>query len=450
MPWTYHKIAALAPNSLTLEKARNLAHARRWENMGTGGGLLWGACKSSGERTYHTVIRFGDESFRCDCDSHDHPCRHALALLLFFIRHIENLQPDGTVPSWAQQLLKAPAVPAFSTEEKAKKEAARSRRFGQRLELMEQGARELEEWLLDLARHGLSGIEGQQAGVWDNFAARMVDAKLGGIARRIRNFKNLSGKENGFELLLEEMAGLYLLAQAFKQLESLPEALQEEILGVAGLNRKKEEVLQQAGILDNWLAIGQFEGESEDDKLRYRRSWFLGEKTGRMALVLDFSWGQGGYDNQWVVGNTVEGELAFYPGTYPLRALFRRHQPSGRPFEGSAGYADINAFAQAFAQALAANPWLQAFPCRLAAVFPVQKAGRLWLVDTAGNMVPLSSEGQAHWKLLAVSGGRPLSVFGEWDGKRLTPLSVAAEGRVIPLQGQAREPETPDFNLFGG
>ncbi len=222
------------------------------------------------------------------------------------------------------------------------------------------------------------------------------------------------------------------------------------MLGVAVLNRKKEEVLQQPSVSDNWLAIGQIEGESEDGKLCYRRTWFLGGTSGRMALILDFSWGQGGYDSQWVVGSTIEGEITFYPGAYPLRALFRRHQPSGRPFEGSAGYADIRAFAQAFAQALAANPWLQAFPCQLAAVFPVQESGRLWLADAAGNMVPLASEGQARWKLLAASGGRPLSAFGEWDGKQLTPLSVAVEGRVIPLQGQPKEPEIPDFNLSGG
>ena len=85
----------------------------------------------------------------------------------------------------------------------------------------------MEEWLQDLIRHGLSAIDEQPAAFWDGFAARMVDAKLGGVARRIR-ILNLAGEE-GFELLLEEMSELYLLAQSFKQLESLPEGLQEEV-----------------------------------------------------------------------------------------------------------------------------------------------------------------------------------------------------------------------------
>lgn len=435
MNWTYQKITSLAPNSLELDKARGLASPRRWAAMGSDGNLLWGACKSSGERAYHTVVHFGDGSFRCDCNSRYHPCRHILALLMCFIRNSTSFQAAGAPPGWAQQLLKEPAVKLPTAEEKARREAERARRFGQRLELMEQGVRDLEEWLLDLARHGLHAIGEQPAGFWDGFAARMVDAKLGGVARRIRNFKSLAGKENGIELLLEEMAGLYLLVQAFHQLESLPEALQEEVLNVAGINRKKEEVLQQPGILDYWLAIGQAEGENDEDKLRFRRTWFLGEKTGRLALLLDFSWGQKNYDTLWVPGSTVEGELSFYPGAYPLRALFRRHQPSGRPFEGNSGHADINAFAQVYARALAANPWIQAFPCQLAAVFPVQESGRFWLADTAGKKIPLSPEGIAPWKLLSISRGRPLPVFGEWDGKSLHPLSATRDGRVIPLQG---------------
>ena len=433
MSWTHQKITSLAPNSLVLEKARSLSAPRRWASINSNGGLLWGECKSSGERNYRTVISLGDESFRCDCNSRYHPCHHILALLMCFVKRHDKIGLAEVPPAWAQQLLKEPPGASLTAEEKAIKEAERSRRFGQRLEFMEQGVREMEEWLLDLVRHGLSAIDEQPSNFWDSFAARMVDAKLGSVARRIRNFKNLSGRENGFEYLLEEMAELYLLAQGFKQLASLPETMQEEVLNQMGVNRKKEEVLNEAGISDIWLAIGQAEGESDDENLRYRRTWLLGEKSSRLALLLDFSWGRQGYDTQWIVGSSVQGELVFYPGAYPLRALFRKYQPSNVPFKGKSGYATIEDFAQAYAQALAANPWLQSFPCLLAEVLPAQEEGQLWLVDSTGEKILLSSEGLARWNLLAVSGGTPLTVFGEWDGKVLLPLSAIVEGRVAPL-----------------
>ncbi|MCB9264361.1 MAG: SWIM zinc finger family protein [Lewinellaceae bacterium] len=448
MDWTYHKITAMAPNSLVLEKAKGLTSSRRWPETGASGSLFWGVCRSSGERTYHVVASLSDETFRCDCNSRYHPCRHILALLLFVNGNKAKPVSAELPPAWAQQLLKTLVHQGPSTEDRARSEAGRSRRFSQRLQLMQQGGQDLEEWLLDLARHGLSAIAEQPPGLWDSFAARMVDAKLGGVARRIRNFKSLAGREDGFELLLEEMAELYLLAQSFKQLESLPQGLQEEVLSQLGVNFKKEDVLAREGVADTWLAAGQVERESEDDNLRYRRTWFLGEKSSRLALILDFAWGRQGYETQWAVGSSVQGELVFYPGAYPLRALFRKQQPSGRPFEGKLGYASIDAFAQAYAQALADNPWLQPFPCLLAEVMPVQENGQFWLVDRQKQKLPLSSEGMARWNLLAVSGGGPLSVFGEWNGKALGPLSALANGRAYPLQGLADNPEEWYNDLF--
>ncbi|MCB9047858.1 MAG: hypothetical protein H6556_00405 [Lewinellaceae bacterium] len=449
MNWTYPKITALAPNSLVLEKAMNLSSPRRWASIGSDGGMLWGECKSSGDRHYHTAANLADESFRCDCQSRYHPCRHILALLLCFVKKNHQITLAEAPPHWVQQLLKTPPGRLLTAEERARNEAERSRRFGQRLALMEQGARELEEWLQDLIRHGLSAIDEQPAAFWDGFAARMVDAKLGGVARRIRNFKALAGREEGFELLLEEMSELYLLAQSFKQLESLPEGLQEEVLSQMGVNRKREEILAFTGISDTWLVVGQAEGESEEDNLSYRRTWFLGETSSRMALLLDFSWGRQGYDMQWAVGSSIEGELVFYPGAFPLRALFRNHRFSNRPFMGKSGYATISDFARAYAQALAANPWLQAFPCLLAEATPVMDKEQVWLVDSAGNKIPVSSEGPARWNLLAVSGGRRLTAFGEWDGKTLNLLSAIMGERVMALQGRPQEPGKTDIGLFG-
>lgn len=449
MNWTYPKITALAPNSLVLEKALSLSSPRRWATMGSDGGLLWGECKSSGDRYYRVVVSLAEESFRCDCQSRYQPCRHILALLFCFVKKNQQITLTGAPPHWVQELPKTPSVKPRTAEDRARSETERSRRFGQRLALMEQGARELEEWLQDLIRYGLSAIDEQPPDFWDSFAARMVDAKLGGVARRIRNFKALAGREGSFELLLEEMAALYLLAQSFKQLETLPEGMQEEVLSQMGVNRKREELLGQEGISDTWLAVGQAEGESEEDNLRYRRTWFLGENSSRMALLLDFAWGRQGYDTQWEVGSCIEGELVFYPGSFPLRALFRHHRFSNRPFMGKSGFAAISDFAQAYAQALAANPWLQAFPCLLAEATPVIEEAKLWLVDRTNHKVLVSSEGPAGWNLLAVSSGRPLSVFGEWDGKTLNLLSAVTGERVVALLGRPQKPGESEVGQFG-
>jgi hypothetical protein len=60
---------------------------------------------------------------------------------------------------------------------------------------------------------------------------------------------------------------------------------------------------------------------------------------------------------------------------------------------------------------------------------PVLRAGGWVLHDSAGNVLPLVPRFEAGWELLALSGGTPLALFGEWDGEALLPLSVWAEKR---------------------
>jgi hypothetical protein len=48
--------------------------------------------------------------------------------------------------------------------------------------------------------------------------------------------------------------------------------------------------------------------------------------------------------------------------------------------------------------------------------------------DGAGEQLPLHARFNEGWTLLALSGGGPIGLFGEWDGEQLRPLGVAANG----------------------
>ncbi|MCB0568209.1 MAG: hypothetical protein KDC66_00520 [Phaeodactylibacter sp.] len=435
MDWTYRNIAELAPNNLVLEKARALSSARHWEELAGDGNLLWGACRSSGGHTYHVVASLAGDAFRCDCKGRYMPCRHILALLFRFVKAGEPIPTVESAPSWARELLRQPVRAVISPEAKAQREADSLRRFGQRLALMQQGVKDLEQWLLDLVQQGLSTAENQPEAFWDSFAARMVDAKLGGIARRIRAFKSAMADEQWHSRLLGEIGALYLFVQGFKQLDELPGPMQDELLALAGVNHKKEALLQQSGLSDNWLVIGQLEGDSEDDKLRYRRTWLWGEQSRRHALLLDYAWGRQGYEAHWPIGSMLRGEAIYYPAAYPLRALVRKAAPYHATVPRLAGYPSLAAFADAYAAALAANPWLQVFPCLLDGVVPFRKSGRWWVQGPGSYTLPLADSGDTAWKLLALSGGRPVQAFGEWNGESLLPLSIVSDGSVVPLTG---------------
>lgn len=293
------------------------------------------------------------------------------------------------------------------------------------------GIVELKNWLQDLVQHGLAAALAREPDFWEEFAARMVNAKLGGIARRILTFKSWLQTDDAHEHLLSEIGELYLFAKAYEKLDVLPADLQQEILTTAGATIKKETVLKQESVTDQWLVIGQTEGS--EDNLRFRRTWLQGIQTHESALLLDFAWRFNDFEGvNWLVGSLLQAEIAFYPGAHRQRALVKDFALIYEPLE-LFGYADWTIFLRHYADALAQNPWLLNFPCLIEDATPVIQNDQLLLVDTHKNWLPTSTTDETKWKILALSGGHPIQVFGEWDGRTFSPLTAMAFSRIIPL-----------------
>ena len=87
-----------------------------------------------------------------------------------------------------------------------------------------------------------------------------------------------------------------------------------------------------------------------------------------------------------------------------------------------------------YAAALAQNPWIERFPLALSAVVPARRREGWAVADRDRRLLPLRPAFAGGWELLALSGGGPVGVFGEWDGESLLPLSAfrgRATGRAV-------------------
>ena len=436
--WTTQQILSFAPDAGTAQRGQKLATIRQWRNLQGNERAVWGECKSSGASYYTTSIDLKGPAFKCNCPSRKFPCKHSMGLMLLIANNTDAFHITSDFPDWVNEWLEkrdsnAPPLPkesALELEAEQKRSEQKTKTRSKRMVQMEAGLEDLEMWLTDTIRQGLASTERQGYEFWKDISARMVDAKLGGIGRRIQAMQLLQGGNvNWVDKMLSQMTDLYLVAKGFRNLENLPPPLQQELLSVAGIKTKKDEVLAQKGIKDEWLVMGQIEGI--EDNLNFRRVWVFGQKTKKHALILEFVFGDGGFQNHFPTGITLKGELCFYPSAYQMRAIVRMPFDILNEPKSMEGYADFKSFSESYSKALFSNPWLLDFPTCFENVIPVRKKNQLFILDSNNDQLEVLDRNQMGWKLLALSGGYPIKIFGEWTGDIFIPLSVESEGRLI-------------------
>ena len=417
----------LAPDAKTLEAGRRLFYSRRWRAVGGDGQWLWGEfVYGDGPRSKasETAVELTTGRYFCNCRARQRPCAHGLALVLM-LKNDQARITVGQPPSWVRNVqFRAEDRPRAVTDPRAADE-----RLDARLETMTRGVEELELRLLDFARRGIADTLAQGPEPLLAAAARLTDAKLRGVAGHLRRIAAL-GVEGTEASVARTLGDLYLFVRAWKNKEELSVARHDELTQYAGLTLRQDEVLRYPGHDDHWLVMGTTEGQ--EDKLRFRRTWLRAEGSRRFALLQDYAFGTAAYERAWPLGASFTGKVHYYPGSYAQRAVFPRPRVGGRPYDGLAGYADFAGLRTNYRRALAAQPWLYAYPVYLQGVRPARERSTAYLIDPAGEALPLVADYGGYYALLAVSGGRGLDVFAEFDGYRLRPLSLVVGGALAP------------------
>ncbi len=424
---------ALAPDASSQRSAQSAASARVWLSAGFAGpAALWGECRGSAAAPYRTVVDLSGPAYRCSCPSRKIPCKHALALLLFWSR---GEVANDTPPEWAATWLTGRAAKAAKADSTKAAEpadpAAAGRRAEQRAARVAAGLDELDRWLRDQVRQGLAATPKAGYLHWDTIAARMVDAQAPGLAERLRSLAAVPHSGAGWESrLLEEYALLRLLVTAYRRRAGLPTALNDTVRSRIGFTVRQAGVLADGEhVTDRWQVLARRDLELE--RIRTRRTWLRGIGTGRYALILSFAAAGESFDASLTVGTEAALELAFYPGAVPVRALVVTSAGArpGRPPSGGT----VAGVLAVWARALGQDPWLESLPVVLSAVTPV-RVPVPGLADPDGDALPFHPGAADQWPLFALSGAQPLTVAGEWTPRGLWPLTAWDEaGLAVPL-----------------
>jgi hypothetical protein len=453
--WTVEQIAAVAPSSRAMAAAEPLAVANRWPAVGCDARAVWGRCRGSGAEPYDTMVDHVGAAWRCTCPSRKLPCKHALALLLLWSRgDVPEVAVPEPVASWiAQRDRRAGTGPSAGGAGSSSADGGAGtgddadpgdepeappdrdeldRARDERVARMKEGLAELDRWLEDRLRTGLADPALARYETWDQLAARLVDARAGSLANRIRRLAGLVGASPDWHAeVLAELGFLHLIAQAGRRLPVLPGPLADAVAVASGWQVRQADVLAGVPDTDEWFVAGR--SDTREDRIEVRRVWLRGRSSGRWAMLLSFAAYQQSLDDSFEVGTLVHADLHRYPGG-SLRALAGERHADPLPLAAPQPVS-IAAGCDEIGRAVAAEPWLERFPATVRAA-PTVADGRWVLADDTGSL-PLLGGARSLATLVTASAGAPRAVTVEWSPWGVQPLTVHLDDRVLDVGPRA-------------
>ncbi|HEY3486104.1 MAG TPA: SWIM zinc finger family protein [Ilumatobacteraceae bacterium] len=449
--WSIEQVAAVAPSPSSLAAAEDLTHPARWSAAGGDDRVLWGRCRGSGAEPYDTMVDHADVAWRCSCPSRRQPCKHAIALLMMWVRAVlpEGVAP-ATVARWADERVRRagtgsggsadagshagsepspePPAPDPAPETDA---PSTDRSRDERVAKMLEGLVELDRWIDDRMRTGLADPQLARYATWDDLAARLVDARAGALANRIRRLAGLVGASPDWHSeVLAELGVLHLLASGGRRVPELPDALADATAVAAGWQVRQADVLAGVPETDTWIVAGR--SDTREDRIEVRRIWLRGAITGRWAMVLSFAAYRQSLDTSLTVGTAIECDLHRYPGG-SLRALVGRHDAP--PVAARPPAATVREACGEIGAAVAREPWIERVPATVHAA-PALLDNRWVLTDDTDSM-PLDTDPEALAVLLAASAGASLDVTVEWTPRGVVPLAIHLDDRCLDIGPRA-------------
>ena len=425
--WTADQVLATAPDAASVAAGRKLATPGPWSDTGVSAEppALWGSCAGSGKTPYQTVIDLAGPAFKCSCPSRKFPCKHALGLLLLWSAgHVpEQDTPGDAAAAWLaardDRATKA-ATRAEATPDPAA--AASAARHGRAVS--GPASRSSTGGSATRCGPGSPAPTAEATGASTPSPPAWSTPRHPGWPDRCDGSRRSPRRDDGWAgRLVEEYALLHLLTVGHHRIDDLPPALADTVRARVGYTVRVEDVVATPGLRDRWDVVGLRDGS--DGRLTTRRVHVRGATTGRNAFVLSFAAGSQPLDSSLLPGHVDRRRPAPVPrlvprtrcGRDPVRRPRarepRRWRSPGRPGAQLGGGARRRPVAHRAARRPVGRP-------------SASRENRgCWSTTTAPRC--RVRRGDRPWPLLALSGGRPVTV---WPWPRPRAWTSAASART--------------------
>ena len=458
MSLSVEDVENLAPDQASLKLASKLVALAKWpllaQNVQTC--LIWGECQGSGSIPYRVVVDETYRGYKCSCPSRKFPCKHVLALMWVRAQNSASFT-DASLPDWvtdwtkrrrsptsgagagahtdaddgtagAKKSVVAALAPDGEKRETpgtiARKQAARNKRAAERKAGLKSALVELETWIADQARMGLSGFLDDMTGRCRNIAARLVDFKAQGLASRLDELPSrllALPIEERTEAAIAELGKLVLLARAWQAAPDDP-----QLMRTIATSETRDQVLDAPDgrrVSSVWEVLGERINKRRDGLVSHA-TWLmdLRAESPVFALLLDYSPASAGARGRSFRPNEqFEAEVAFYSGDGEERAILVERRRLAEPphtWKALDSSPTKDPLAE-YRRKQDKTPWNQFAPMLLG-------ASRLAKCEAGGTWLKLDDQA------LPLSNPVPNLLFGVdliaagavWDGTRLDLLSA--------------------------
>ncbi len=432
---TIEQAESFAPDSGTLDRARKIAKASRYQGLGSDQRAIWGT--ALGSSSYRMMVDLHGPAFRCSCPVNKLPCKHIMGMLLLVSSDASVLgsePPPEEVGQWLAKRDAAAQAKAGREAGEVKDPQAQVRRAAKREANVEQGIEELRLFLEDTLTLGLAESCKRTQDVWERVRRRLVDAQAGRLAGQLESLRLQMGQGPVWaEDAVERIAQLNLLITAYRQRERLSAEQQDTLRTRIGWPRSQPLGFEAES---DWIVLNS--RRRYESGLHSQMVWLVGRTQRRFAYLLHFAKGfgtatlPGGY----VAGRALRGRIGFHSAWNPLRAELE--SDNLLLHDGVADWPWLEAWADdGFASAIREvqqqrirYPFREPWPLLVSGVRLVMKAGRLALADRNDVVMALDGSFPARNQLLRLLGRGTATLFLTCtDSRALLPWGGIFEGR---------------------
>ena len=394
--WTIATVETLAPDPASITAARKLARPAPWSETGRDERAVWGRCQGSGKTPYQVQVDTTGPAYTCSCPSRKVPCKHALALLLLAAGGEVR---EGERPEWVQE--RREPAPTRAPGEPPRDPEAAARRAAEREERVAAGVEDLRRWLRDAVRGGLGAGRLRTWDEWDAFAARMVDAQAPGAASRLRSLAASPP--------VAPMGGRSGCCPAWgcctcsaRRTGAPTDRCATTCARCSAGTSRARTCWRGPHVRDRWIVLARVVLEQE--RLRVARTWLWGRALGARGAAARLR--PAGRAARAAAPGGLGGRrrAGLLPRRHAAARARRRRDERPRRRAGRVRHRRRSRRrSRAPPRRSPTNPWLDEWPVALAAAVPDSAT---WSLSAQDGSLPM--RGAQQWRLLALSGGRPV------------------------------------------